>query len=126
MYLFVLCSNGVGRTGAFCAIYAGVQSISQGKGIIEVPVLVRKLRQQRKYMIHEPHHLQFCYEAILYYAKDLLMKSKFSIGKIVNGESTIQYLSLHQLIIFIPCPAELCDSIFLFDTGIASAISSFK
>ena len=70
-------SNGVGRTGAFCAVYTGVQEINQGHSLVSVMELVTQLRQRRRSMVHDRELLQFCYHAILYYAQDLLMKSEF-------------------------------------------------
>lgn len=75
--LLCFTSNGIGRTGAFCVVYTGVQEINHGRGIIQIPELVHQLRQQRKSMIQDKEQLKFCYDSILYYAQDLLMKSKF-------------------------------------------------
>lgn len=93
-------SSGVGRTGAFCLLYAAVQEVEAGNGIPELAQLVRRMRQQRKHMLQEKvpggpwaggrgrvvsrccaHraptfllqlHLKFCYEAILQHAEQLL------------------------------------------------------
>lgn len=93
-------SSGVGRTGAFCLLYAAVQEVEAGNGIPELAQLVRRMRQQRKHMLQEKvpggpwaggrgrvvsrcraHraptfllqlHLKFCYEAVLQHAEQLL------------------------------------------------------
>lgn len=46
-------SSGVGRTGAFSLLYAALQELEAGKGIPDLPVLVKKMRQQRKNMLQE-------------------------------------------------------------------------
>lgn len=52
LYTFCL-SSGVGRTGAFCLLYAAVQELEAGNGIPDLPLLVKKMRQQRKNMLQE-------------------------------------------------------------------------
>lgn len=47
------CSSGVGRTGAFCLLYAALQELEAGNGIPDLPLLVKKMRQQRKNMLQE-------------------------------------------------------------------------
>uniref|UniRef100_A0A672KGB5 Tyrosine-protein phosphatase non-receptor type 23 n=1 Tax=Sinocyclocheilus grahami TaxID=75366 RepID=A0A672KGB5_SINGR len=51
--VIVHCSSGVGRTGAFCLLYAALQEIEAGNGIPDLIQLVRKMRQQRKNMLQE-------------------------------------------------------------------------
>lgn len=46
-------SSGVGRTGAFCLLYAALQELEAGNGIPDLPLLVKKMRQQRKNMLQE-------------------------------------------------------------------------
>lgn len=77
-YAYIVCvhSDGVGRTGSFSIIYAGMQQINQGQGLPDIPDLVRGLRRKRKHMVAEQHQLRFCYHAVLYHAQDILMKSK--------------------------------------------------
>ncbi|XP_029959693.1 tyrosine-protein phosphatase non-receptor type 23 isoform X2 [Salarias fasciatus] len=70
----VHCSSGVGRTGAFCLLYAAVQELEAGNGIPELPLLVKKMRQQRKNMLQEKLHLKFCYEAVLKHAEQVLQR----------------------------------------------------
>ncbi|XP_068180543.1 tyrosine-protein phosphatase non-receptor type 23 [Antennarius striatus] len=70
----VHCSSGVGRTGAFCLLYAALQELEAGNGIPELPLLVKKMRQQRKNMLQEKLHLKFCYEAVLKHAEQVLQR----------------------------------------------------
>ncbi|KAM9436144.1 tyrosine-protein phosphatase non-receptor type 23 isoform 2-T2 [Clarias gariepinus] len=70
----VHCSSGVGRTGAFCLLYAALQELEAGNGIPDLSQLVRKMRQQRKNMLHEKLHLKFCYEAVLKHAEQVLQR----------------------------------------------------
>ncbi|XP_025900046.1 tyrosine-protein phosphatase non-receptor type 23 [Nothoprocta perdicaria] len=70
----VHCSSGVGRTGAFCLLYAAVQELEAGNGIPALAPLVRRLRQQRKHMLQEKLHLKFCFEALLLHAEQLLQR----------------------------------------------------
>lgn len=46
-------SSGVGRTGALCLLYAAVQELEAGNSIPDLPLLVKKMRQQRKNMLQE-------------------------------------------------------------------------
>lgn len=68
------CSSGVGRTGAFCLLYAALQEIEAGNGIPDMIQLVRKMRQQRKNMLQEKLHLKFCYEAVLKHTEQVLQR----------------------------------------------------
>lgn len=43
----------MGRTGAFCLLYAALQELEAGNGIPDLPLLVKKMRQQRKNMLQE-------------------------------------------------------------------------
>uniref|UniRef100_A0A673JCQ0 Tyrosine-protein phosphatase non-receptor type 23 n=1 Tax=Sinocyclocheilus rhinocerous TaxID=307959 RepID=A0A673JCQ0_9TELE len=70
----VHCSSGVGRTGAFCLLYAALQEIEAGNGIPDLIQLVRKMRQQRKNMLQEKLHLKFCYEAVLKHTEQVLKR----------------------------------------------------
>ncbi|XP_052433644.1 tyrosine-protein phosphatase non-receptor type 23 [Carassius gibelio] len=70
----VHCSSGVGRTGAFCLLYAALQEVEAGNGIPDLIQLVRKMRQQRKNMLQEKLHLKFCYEAVLKHTEQVLQR----------------------------------------------------
>ncbi|XP_052002622.1 tyrosine-protein phosphatase non-receptor type 23-like isoform X1 [Xyrauchen texanus] len=70
----VHCSSGVGRTGAFCLLYAALQEIEAGNGIPDLIQLVRKMRQQRKNMLQEKLHLKFCHEAVLKHTEQVLQR----------------------------------------------------
>ncbi|OCT73763.1 tyrosine-protein phosphatase non-receptor type 23 [Xenopus laevis] len=72
--IVVHCSSGVGRTGAFCLMYAAIQEVEAGNGIPDLAELVKKMRQQRKYMLQEKIHLKFCYEAVLKHAEQVLQR----------------------------------------------------
>ncbi|XP_059364280.1 tyrosine-protein phosphatase non-receptor type 23-like [Carassius carassius] len=72
--VIVHCSSGVGRTGAFCLLYAALQEIEAGNGIPDLIQLVRKMRQQRKNMLQEKLHLKFCYEAVLKHTEQVLQR----------------------------------------------------
>ncbi|XP_030637403.1 tyrosine-protein phosphatase non-receptor type 23 [Chanos chanos] len=76
----VHCSSGVGRTGAFCLLYAALQELEAGNGIPELTTLVRKMRQQRKNMLQEKLHLKFCYEAVLKHAEQVLQRHGITIA----------------------------------------------
>lgn len=49
----VCLSSGVGRAGVFCLLYAALQELEAGNGIPDLPLLVKKMRQQRKNMLQE-------------------------------------------------------------------------
>ncbi|XP_062424643.1 LOW QUALITY PROTEIN: tyrosine-protein phosphatase non-receptor type 23 [Rhea pennata] len=70
----VHCSSGVGRTGAFCLLYAAMQEVEAGNGIPHLAQLVKRMRQQRKHMLQEKLHLKFCYEAVLQHVEQLLQR----------------------------------------------------
>lgn len=67
-------SSGVGRTGAFALLYAAVQEVEAGSGIPELPLLVRRMRQQRKHMLQEKLHLRFCQEAVVKHVEQVLQR----------------------------------------------------
>ncbi|XP_061530665.1 tyrosine-protein phosphatase non-receptor type 23 isoform X1 [Phycodurus eques] len=78
--VLVHCSSGVGRTGAFCLLYAAVQELDAGNGIADLRALVKKMRQQRKNMLQEKLHLKFCYEAVLKHAEQVLLRHGVSVA----------------------------------------------
>lgn len=71
---FFLFSNGVGRSGMFILIYVGMQEINHGDGIVNIQEVGGKMLWQRRYIILKQDQLKYCYEAILYYAQDVLAK----------------------------------------------------
>ncbi|XP_054027442.1 LOW QUALITY PROTEIN: tyrosine-protein phosphatase non-receptor type 23 [Dryobates pubescens] len=93
--IVVHCSSGVGRTGAFCLLYAAVQEVEAGNGIPELGLLVQRLRQQRKHMLQEKLHLKFCYEAVLLHAEQVLQRhgagSSPALPKATNSASPKLY-----------------------------------
>ena len=72
-----LFSNGVGRTGSFCVVYAAVTEINQGNGLIQIPELVSQMRRHRRSMVQNKEQLKFCYNAVLYYAQDYLQRREW-------------------------------------------------
>uniref|UniRef100_A0A8C5NNT2 Tyrosine-protein phosphatase non-receptor type 23 n=1 Tax=Junco hyemalis TaxID=40217 RepID=A0A8C5NNT2_JUNHY len=90
----VHCSSGVGRTGAFCLLYAAVQEVEAGNGIPDLAQLVRRMRQQRKHMLQEKLHLKFCFEAVLLHAEQVLLRHGVggpSLAKPPNSSSPKLY-----------------------------------
>uniref|UniRef100_A0A3Q0RM09 Tyrosine-protein phosphatase non-receptor type 23 n=1 Tax=Amphilophus citrinellus TaxID=61819 RepID=A0A3Q0RM09_AMPCI len=90
----VHCSSGVGRTGAFCLLYAALQELEAGNGIPDLPLLVKKMRQQRKNMLQEKLHLKFCYEAVLKHAEQVLQRhgiTTATCSKNTNSAATKPY-----------------------------------
>ena len=77
--IVVHCLAGAGRTGLLCLICAALADLSAGHGIIDVVRVAAALCQQRRNMFRDREHLLFAYQAILYHAQDLLMKSMTSI-----------------------------------------------
>lgn len=84
----VHCSSGVGRTGAFCLLYAAVQELEAGNGIPDLLLLVKKMRQQRKNMLQEKLHLKFCYEAVLKHAEQVLQRHGITTAPCSKNNST--------------------------------------
>uniref|UniRef100_A0A8C1W2Q8 Tyrosine-protein phosphatase non-receptor type 23 n=1 Tax=Cyprinus carpio TaxID=7962 RepID=A0A8C1W2Q8_CYPCA len=88
----VHCSSGVGRTGAFCLLYAALQEIEAGNGIPDLIQLVRKMRQQRKNMLQEKLHLKFCYEAIFKHTEQVLQRHGIITSPSIRTSNNISYL----------------------------------
>ncbi|XP_067400604.1 tyrosine-protein phosphatase non-receptor type 23 isoform X2 [Emydura macquarii macquarii] len=55
--IVVHCSSGVGRTGAFCLMYAAMQEVEAGNSIPDLAQLVKRMRLQRKHMLQEKLYL---------------------------------------------------------------------
>ncbi|KAG1697705.1 Tyrosine-protein phosphatase non-receptor type 23 [Nymphon striatum] len=66
--------GGSGRSGILCLLSAAVKDINCGRGMIDVLSTVIRMCTQRKYIIYDKEQLRFCYEAVLYHARDLLLK----------------------------------------------------
>ncbi|XP_048807311.1 LOW QUALITY PROTEIN: tyrosine-protein phosphatase non-receptor type 23 [Lagopus muta] len=94
--IVVHCSSGVGRTGAFCLLYAAVQEVEAGNGIPELAQLVRRMRQQRKHMLQEKLHLKFCYEAVLQHAEQLLHRHGVGAPAVPKANSACPKLYFQQ------------------------------
>ncbi|KAM6101619.1 LOW QUALITY PROTEIN: tyrosine-protein phosphatase non-receptor type 23 [Theristicus caerulescens] len=93
----VHCSSGVGRTGAFCLLYAAMQEVEAGNGIPDLAQLVKRMRRQRKHMLQEKLHLKFCYEAVLLHAEQVLHRHGVgapAVPKATNSASPKLYF--HQ------------------------------
>ena len=87
--IVVHCMNGVSRSAVFLAVFTVVQAIdvncadasAQAFNIAESLIKqIKNMRQKRKYMIQTTYHLQYSYEAVLYYLKDILIKQ----GKLIH------------------------------------------
>lgn len=77
-------SSGVGRTGAFCLLYAALQELEAGNGIPDLPLLVKKMRQQRKNMLQEKvKRTQILSLKCLGFLSDLYHKLKAAVGRVV-------------------------------------------
>ncbi|OXB69971.1 UNVERIFIED_CONTAM: hypothetical protein H355_000507 [Colinus virginianus] len=94
--IVVHCSSGVGRTGAFCLLYAAVQELEAGNGIPELAPLVRRMRQQRKHMLQEKLHLKFCFEAVLQHAEQLLLRHGVGAPPVPKPNSASPKLYIQQ------------------------------
>jgi len=53
-----------------------IDEINQGNGFVQLPELVSRLRRQRRSLVQYKEQLQFCYDAILCYAQDILVRRK--------------------------------------------------
>lgn len=72
--IVVHCSAGIGRSGCFCLITAMVWEMNQGHGPRDVTQVAASVSHQRKFLIQDKDQLKFCYDTVLYYAQDLLMR----------------------------------------------------
>ncbi|KAL5005900.1 hypothetical protein ScPMuIL_017058 [Solemya velum] len=79
--VLVHCSNGIGRTGAFILIYTGVQDINHGVGIANIPEVAASMLHRRRNLVRDRDQLKYCYDAIYYYAQDILAKQGILIHK---------------------------------------------
>ncbi|CAL1535665.1 unnamed protein product [Lymnaea stagnalis] len=72
--IIVHCGFGTGRTGVFTLVYAAMQEILHGNGLIDVPGLARRMLQKRRGILHKKEQLKCCYETVLYFAEEFLEK----------------------------------------------------
>ncbi|XP_036357587.1 tyrosine-protein phosphatase non-receptor type 23 isoform X2 [Octopus sinensis] len=84
--VIVHCSNGVGRTGTFISVYAGVEEVNHANGILDIQALCQKMMKKRRYIIRDKEQLKYCYDTILYHAEDLLMKRGILTNKASFGD----------------------------------------
>ncbi|XP_062613644.1 tyrosine-protein phosphatase non-receptor type 23-like [Saccostrea cucullata] len=82
----VHCSNGTGRTGVFMLIYTCMQDIDHGKGVSGIMDVAKKMFKQRRLAIKEKFQLKYAYEAVLFYAQDILAKEGILIKKASFGD----------------------------------------
>ncbi|XP_061164355.1 tyrosine-protein phosphatase non-receptor type 23-like [Saccostrea echinata] len=82
----VHCSNGTGRTGVFMLIYTCMQDIDHGKGVSGIMDVAKKMFKQRRLPIKEKFQLKYAYEAVLFYAQDILAKEGILIKKASFGD----------------------------------------
>ncbi|KAE8289421.1 Tyrosine-protein phosphatase non-receptor type 23 [Larimichthys crocea] len=71
-----------------------LQELEAGNGIPDLPLLVKKMRQQRKNMLQEKLHLKFCYEAVLKHAEQVLQRhgiTTATYSKNTNSAATKPY-----------------------------------
>ncbi|XP_025031555.1 tyrosine-protein phosphatase non-receptor type 23 [Python bivittatus] len=95
--IVVHCSSGVGRTGAFCLLYAALQEVEAGNSIPDLVQLVKRIRRQRKHMLQEKVHLKFCYESVLKHAKQVLQRHGVTAASSSKpASSTAQKLYVQQ------------------------------
>ena len=90
LFYFLTESNGVGRTGAFCVIYAGINEIDLGNGIIQINEMIGRMRRQRRSMVQYKEQLKFCYDTVLYYAQDMLRRRKYFMPTFVVSSAPLE------------------------------------
>jgi tyrosine-protein phosphatase non-receptor type 23 len=81
----VHCLSGVGRTGLFCLVTAAVCDIQAGRGLMDLVTTTACMSTYRKGSLRDREHLKFAYQAVLYYAQDLLMKREWKIMRILSS-----------------------------------------
>ncbi|GFO05598.1 tyrosine-protein phosphatase non-receptor type 23, partial [Plakobranchus ocellatus] len=72
--IIVHCGTGIGRTGVFTLVYAAMQEILHGNGLVDIPGLARRMLQKRRSVLHKKEQLQCCYQALLQFAEGFLEK----------------------------------------------------
>lgn len=61
-------------------IYTGMQEIDHGNGIISIQDVAKKMILRRRNAIREKSQLKYCYDAILFYAQDVLATRKYTLN----------------------------------------------
>lgn len=59
-----------------------VSDMNNGHGPRDVSQVAASVSHQRKFIIQDKDQLKFCYDTVLYYAQDLLMRRKCSLLQI--------------------------------------------
>ncbi|XP_059145278.1 tyrosine-protein phosphatase non-receptor type 23-like [Physella acuta] len=72
--IIVHCGFGTGRTGVFSLVYAAMQEILHGNGLIDLPGLAKRMLQKRRGILHKKEQLKCCYDAVLCFAEEYLEK----------------------------------------------------
>ncbi|EDV21126.1 uncharacterized protein TRIADDRAFT_60390 [Trichoplax adhaerens] len=91
----VHCSDGVGRTGAFCILYTAIKEMAGGHGLINISKLIQSLRQRRNYMVRTKDQYIMCYEAVFAYASKFVQEAQSSpsdsSARNMTGQTSQQY-----------------------------------
>ncbi|XP_047139222.1 uncharacterized protein LOC101240185 isoform X1 [Hydra vulgaris] len=100
--LILHCSAGVGRTGTFCCLYSAIHEIRGQNGLIEIPGVIRKLRQCRPHMVQRKEQMIFCYQAILQFAQQFLATERTLLesseeSSIENAVRTLNVCTLESI-----------------------------
>lgn len=74
--MVVHCLSGVGRAGLFLLLAAAVcyTHAARGPFLPDLTPLAASISACRKNALRDREHFKFAYQALLYYAQDLLMK----------------------------------------------------
>ncbi|KAI8775935.1 tyrosine-protein phosphatase non-receptor type 23 isoform X3 [Biomphalaria glabrata] len=72
--IIVHCGLGIGRTGVFTLVYAAVQEILHGNGLVDLPGLAKRMLQKRRGILNKKEQLKCCYDAVLYFSEEYLEK----------------------------------------------------
>ncbi|KAL5487212.1 hypothetical protein EMCRGX_G019787 [Ephydatia muelleri] len=74
--IVIHCSDGVGRTGALCAVMIAIDRLKI-EGVVDVQHTIRLLRTQRPNMVRTPDQYRFIYRAVKEYVNSLSDYSNF-------------------------------------------------
>ncbi|KAH9498601.1 Tyrosine-protein phosphatase non-receptor type 23 [Bulinus truncatus] len=67
-------SFGIGRTGVFTLVYAAMQEVLHGNGLVDLPGLAKRMLQKRRGILNKKEQLKCCYDVVLYFAEEYLKK----------------------------------------------------